>query len=439
MNILLSIGVASLFAKQPQTAKPLNIEQIVQIALRANQALKTAELDLRVSLTGFERDRPTMSPSVTAEAIGTIQTPTVLAPQVGGTVAPFEPGRYGKIEVRLDQLLYKPGLNSAKTRYRSENMTAFWLYEKKRSDIILDCRRAFLQLKRAKLMHAVAQSGLDLAVQQYSLIKTMLVAGTSTERDLKASDSDVAEAELGVLKSANGVTLAAMDLNRQLGRDGSDIQISDEDETMTNTPEFNSSAITATDRRPEAKLLKESLIAARSASLLAATQNKPTVSARASAITQTPGAYTDARYLAGSLVLTWHPFDNNKTRNDVNEANANIAQIVSEQRELEMGIRIEVRKAILDMNEASSRVTAISRQVSSAQKSYDISKLRFENSSTTQLEVSSALFALIKANRNKTEAEIDRLLAQVELQHAMGVDVESETVSNVMFSSKGQK
>ncbi len=436
MFILLGLSVTILGIGHSQTDSPINMEKAVQIALKNSVALQTAKLEQWTRLAGIERDKPTSSPSVTAEAIGTLQSPTVLAPQAGGTLAPFEPGRYGKIEVRLDQMLYRPGAGSAKVRYRSEGMVAFWTYQKRRNDIILDCRRAYVQLKRAKLYHAVAQSGLQLAREQFEIVKRMLEAGTSTERDLKASDSDLAEAEQAVAKAANGVTLAAAELNRTMGSEGIDVQISNEDEPIAAITTLETAMKTALENRPEMKLLFESLLAARAGSALAGTQNKPTISARASAIAQTPSAYTDARYIAGSLVMTWHPFDNNKTRIDVNEANGHVAELESQCRELELGIRSETRKAILDYGEAEKRIGSITRQISSAQKSLDISRLRYGVNSTTQVEVSAALFALIKAKKNHAEAIMDRILAYAELQHSIGADIEVAPSEN---SNKSQR
>ena len=179
-------------------------------------------------------------------------------------------------------------------------------------------------------------------------------------------------------------------------------------------------------RKPEIKQLEEQLRAARAGVLLAGSQNGPALSARATASAQSPSAFVRSEYFAGSLVLTWNPFDSGKTRDDVREARARASQLEALLDDARLGIRLEVEKAWRDMGEAADRIRVAERQVQSAGSAAEVSRLRFESRQATQMEVANALVILTRARSNRTQAVYDLHTAAADYAHATGADVSQE-------------
>jgi outer membrane protein TolC len=176
-------------------------------------------------------------------------------------------------------------------------------------------------------------------------------------------------------------------------------------------------------QRPEIRLLEESLRAARAGIALARTQDKPALSARAIAAHQTATAFTNPNYFAASLVLTWNLYDAGKARLDAREAGARAAQIEALLEEAKLGVRLEAEKAWRDMREAQARIVTADRQVKAAKAALEVSELRYQVRSATQIEVTGALLNVTRARANHTQALYDLHLSAADYTHATGADV----------------
>src|SRR5205814_7320540 len=117
----------------------------------------------------------------------------------------------------IDQLLFRPGARAAGARFDAKNRAAHWEYLKAENDLILEVRRAYINALAAEAQAEVAREGAKMAAAQMEQTKLMLAAGSAMERDVKASDGDLADAEQGVLRAENGVRAAHGNLNRVLG------------------------------------------------------------------------------------------------------------------------------------------------------------------------------------------------------------------------------
>ena len=245
----------------------------------------------------------------------------------------------------------------------------------------------------------------------------MLIAGNASERDRLAADTDLAEAEQAAAKASNGVALAEASLARLLGMpkwDGDQKLVTVSQNS--NSVNWETIASIAERDHPQIQLLKKQIEIARSGGRLAATQDQPTLSARATAAAQTQTAFTDSHYLAASLVLTWKPFDRWKTRLDVAQAHSQASRLEALLDDAKSGIRLGVQKAWRDVDDARRRHSTAERQVKSSSEVLRVSRLRYEVGMASQVEVSGALFALVRSESNLVQASTDILLAENELQ-----------------------
>lgn len=426
------IGLLTLFmtlmtvgAEVPEA--PLSVADAVRIARENSPRLRVARFESQVAQIQTDREKPVALPTLIARAESTLQGPRVTFPRAGSTDATVLPEQYGKIELTLEQLLYRPGLSAARERYQAQSRANAWEERRTENDVILEVRRAYFQLLTAQAMAEVARGGVELAQKHLRLIHDMQEAGLASARDVKAAEADLAQAEQGFLKAETGIALARGNLNRLLGRDPSAPTETAPPPPLPTVPESATPGIAlALAQRPEIRRLEESLRAARAGVSLARTQAGPALSARAIAAQQTPSAFVNEHYLAASLVLTWSPFDAGKTQADVGEAQARVGQLEALLEETKLGIRLEVEKAWLSMQEAQARIHVAQRQVAAAEAALEISELRYQARAATQLEVANTRLEVGRARGNLAEAMGDLHIAAAEYAHATGIDVASD-------------
>lgn len=424
MNACAYLFLTLLAAQAPPPAVPLTVDAVIDIARANSPRLRAARSAAEASQVQADRERPVARPTVTISAEGTLQGPTVTFPRGATEDATVLPDRYGKIELRAEQTLWRPGLGAARTRYRALMRIAEWDRLRSENEILLDVRRAFYDLVLARAMLGVATEGRQVAARHRDQIADMLAAGLSSERDLKAADADLADAEQGLTRARNGVALAESNLNRLLGRSPSaPVDTLDPGPPPGHAETLEALCNQAEARRPELNLLRESIAAARAGAALARTEDKPTISARATAARQTASAFVDRNYFAGGLALTWDLLDGGKARLDGREADARCAELRAQLEDARLGIRLDVEKAWRDMHDAQARVEAAERQIDSARAALSISEARYETRMATQLEVSGAALGVTRALGNRAEALHDLYVADAELRHAIASDL----------------
>lgn len=405
----------------------LTVEGAVRIALAQSPRLKAARMEFEAQQSQADRERPVARPTVSGRAEGTLQGPRITFPRAGSGDVTVLPERYGQVALSVEQPLFRAGIRAAGVRFAAQTQANVLELRRQENDLVLEVRKAFYALQTAEAMTASAEMGAELARKHLELTRVMLQAGTASERDVKASEADLAEAEQGVYQAQTGVVLARANLNRLLGRDpATPVHVipaqvpPDADIPASAGPGIEE----ALKHRPELLLLEQELKAARAGATLAATEDKPSLSMRAVAQAQTPSAFVRSSYFAAGLVLNWTPFDAGKTRADVREARARAAQLEALLEDARLGIRVDVEKAVADAQEALKSIRAADQQIAAAQAAAEVSELRYQARSATQIEVSAAIFQVVKARGNRAQAVGNLLTALAEYAHAIGAEVQ---------------
>lgn len=412
--------IALLVTTFAQSSVELSIEDAVRQALQHSPRIRAAYEESRGSMIDAERRKPIGRPDVTAQAVGTLQGPRVTFPRGATGDATVFPEEFGRVELTVEQALFRAGYGEAKGLYNTQRSAADLQFQIAVGSVVYDVRKAFFQLLGAKKMLEVTSESTAQARAQVELIKQMLKSGTASERDLLAADADLAEAEQNVGKAENGIANAEANLLRLMGSQTRDHLIISEKYPNPALPaEWESLSTVAEKDHPQILLLKKQIESSQFGGKLAALQDRPTISARATAAAQTQTAFTDSHYFAGSLVFTWKPFDKWKTRLDVEQARSQSARLESLMEDAKSGIRLGVEKAWRDSKDALGRRELSERQVKSAAEALRVSRLRYEVGMATELEVSGALFALHRAESNRAQADLDILLASNELNFAV--------------------
>ncbi len=419
--VCLAFILSSLIARADS---PLTMDEAIRIGLAQSPSLDAARLESRAGQVEIDREKPVFSPKVTAKAETTLQGPTVTFPRDNSGLDTVQKESFSRVQLRLDQPLYTPGFSAAAKRYHARTMANKWGYLQQVNDAILSIRLAYIQALSAQAMLKVAQEENDLARKHLDLARLMLQSGNVSEEDVKSAESDAARAESGLTQATDGVQLAIANLNRLMGRDPVTPAVLVAPTKLPVIPEDTKDGIQeALSNRPEMRMINEDIAAAKAGITLASSQSLPGLSAQAVVAHQTPSAFVNENYYAASLVIKWDIFDGGKAHADEESAKLQSLRLKALRTETELGIRTETLKSWKDMQDAASRIQSCDKQVAAARAALDIANIRFQQRAATQLEVSSAMLNLIKAETDKNNAIYDLFSAYANWRHATGEDV----------------
>jgi outer membrane protein TolC len=405
----------------------ISMEAAVKIGIEHSPKLMAARMEKKASQIQIDQGKPAARPTMTAKAEGAVQGPKVLFPRGTEGMDTVLPDQFARLEVVVDQPLYRPGMGAANARYHAQSSANHWDYIQQENDLILDIRHAYYLALSAAAMEDVANQAAALSQQQLDLTRLMFQAGNASEQDVRAAEADCASVEQDRIKAANGAFLAKADVNRVLGRNPEDpIHLIDPKKLpeISSTPD--SAIQAALQSRPELKEIEENEKAANAGASLALTQTQPGLSAQATVAHQTPSAFVNENYYAASLVVKWNLFDGGQARADAREAKAQKSRLEALYKDAELGIRLDVLKAWRGMNEAKSRMDSAQKQIDAARAALDISRIRYQQRAATEMEVSSSLLNLNRALTDFTRARYDLFSAYADFRHAAGADISSD-------------
>ncbi len=83
-------------------------------------------------------------------------------------------------------------------------------------------------------------------------------------------------------------------------------------------------------------------------------------------------------------------------------------------------LRLQIKEKLNELKQIQSQIEALDRNVSLAEKAYEIAKVKYREGSATQLEVKNADVELSLAKTNRIKAVHDYVLAQAQLENLLG-------------------
>jgi outer membrane protein TolC len=417
---------------QAQTpARPMTLEQSIAEALRQSPQARAARFARETAQVAAERDRPVARPTVTAVVSGTLQGPRVTFPRPDGTPATVLPEQAGRVDLIVEQPLYRAGKRAAQERYAAQASTVALDYRKSLSDIALVVQKAYLEVLRAESGVRAANEGLAAAQRYQDLVKHRIDAGSAKPVDAETVASQVAEAQAGETQAQGGLELARLSFNRGLGRPLETPVSLSLDLALPTIPASPSAAVAAAlQQRTEIASLEQSVRMAHAGVALAKSQSQPALSVRGQVTEQTPSAFLHEHYAAATLELRWPLLDGAKTRLDTQEARAGAQRLEALLEETRQGIALEVIQAWQKMREARARRELAQTRRRGTEATATVAEKAYEVGRGTVLEVQSAQREVRAAREQELRALYDLQTAAADFAYAQGsVPAEVETAA----------
>ena len=397
-------------------------------------------------LTGTARY--TRVSSLTLPSLGNL----VVAPPDAQPGAPADPTRLMVYPLRfpviLDQYLGQASLQISLSDYflrlpqahaaATANARAAALTEEAaRLRVATDARVAYYAWVRARLATGIARQGLDQARAHLGDVNQAAAAGAASRADVLRVESQVAAAELLLTRALNlaavteqQVRTAMHDGSRQAYEIGESVEgpLAGAVAFAPGEAALEAFRAEAAANRLEPQALTEGAGAARAQGTVALSAGLPRLDAVGNAVYANPNPRIfpqDAVYRGSwdaSVQLSWAITDLPGATAARRAAHARASALEAERAQLLDAIGLEVTQAAEALSEARTAIESTRRGVGSAEESYRVRRVLFQNGRATSVELTDAETELTRARLDLVNAQIDLRQANARLVHALGRD-----------------
>ena len=342
-------------------------------------------------------------------------------PGLGGLSMPMLEDQFVTSSTMVTMPLYTGGQISHTVSAAASQVAAAEKEEvRTRLDIKLEVAGAYVTVLRARQAMKVAQANVTSLQTHVRVVASLLKQGLAASNDQLAAQVALADASQKTLRARNGVDLAGAAYNRLMRRPLDGAVELDELEVYPSHESLEELTARALVTRPELARLSAQINALRCQAEGLRAANRPQLGVA--------GGYTYLEnehiapegYGSVSLALEWMPYDGGIARSRSNsiqqKANA-VARLRTNAASL---IRLEVRKAWLDEQEARSRIDVTSKAIEQSEENLRVARNRYQQGEGTNTEVLDAETLRTLTYNNYHNALYDAILSTLRLQRAVG-------------------
>ncbi len=413
----------------PEKSQPLSlsIQDSVKIAVASNPLVQVAREEGNVARGKVTESQSDAFPHLTASGRYT-WLERVPSASFGGTT--FTLGEQGQYLTTLDfvQTLYRGGRTGA--GIRAAKLYRTLTYEQLRGTqqtIAFSAEKAYYDVLVNAEFYAVSQHALELAEGHQSDVKKRHAQGTVSDYDLLRATIEVSNMRAEMIKARNALNLARTAFLKILALPlSTEFVLTDKLSYDPAQAEMGQSLAVALIQRPDLKqtdlqigMQKES-IRATAADLYPNVAAVGTWEGGNSSRFAFGGEGWDQGWYAGVMV-SLPVFEGMRTRGRLAQEEAKLRQFESRKQDLLQGVELEVKQAILSLEDATEFVESQKENVRQAEEGLRLANVRYANDMATELDVLDARLALTQARNNYAQAVYSHMLARLSLKKAMGV------------------
>lgn len=246
-------------------------------------------------------------------------------------------------------------------------------------------------------------------------------AGVGTRLDTTRAEVQLARQRQALLVATNQRDVARLALLRAIGADlGSEVELADPLEPAGTAPALADALAEARQSRPEMTLYDQRLAAARLTLAAAEAEKLPTLGTQIQAVENGNRVSDLAWNRTIGATVTIPLWTSRRTEAHIAAAKAALDQVVLERRDAERQIEQEVRRALLNWENAKSRAELAGQNVKLAEDELEQSSDRFKSGVAPSIEVDNAQTSLTAARDAQIDALADQADARYDLERATG-------------------
>ncbi len=418
-----------------QGALPLSLEQAEELAVRNDHKLKASKYSSEAAHYSVGQAQSELFPTLRFSGnmgvngvLNSSKSSTfVETGSGGGNLVKVSSGRETRTSLGLglsvSQTLYD---YSRKRRIRKAELgeiSSMASYEVTRLDAILAVRKAWFNAYADQVRLDVNRESVANKQLRLEPAQGLYEGGTKARIDIASAESDLAQAELAVIKSETQLKLDWVALNAAMGQPSHTsyrlVLNSYWDEGVEQSEERLTDIALA--HRPELLNLQAQLRSQLCTLEMADADKYPSISASAGINESGNMTPLDGTWNVG-VALNWNLFDGFLSKYEKLSARSS-ARAIAEQFEQErLTVYSEVMSRLVELQQYAAAVSAAEAALDKAKESYRLASARYQVGVGQSVEVSDAEIALDQAKMDLVSAGSNFRLAKAGLIRALGVD-----------------
>ncbi len=417
---------------------PLSLQEAVTTGLERNRDLEVARLEKDIAHQKVREAWAGVLPQLDAgfDYTRTLEPSVIYFPDITGSdptrLIPLEISQDNSMvaSLSLSQALFNlkaiAGIK-ASSIVKKISMEA---YRQAEADVVSAIKKAYYNV-------LIADEQVSILEQSISRWETALRDSRALFREGVAADIDTLKAFLSVenikpdlIKAKNNASVARTQLKNSIGIDAAS-RISLTDSLVYRRGEYPDDVAPAyaeaLKARPEVRQLEHRIEAEAQNVNAARAERFPAINAVGQLQAQTQFnddvALEDTDWPVTSSVgvqVSLPLFTGFRISSQVEQARLGRLQSMTRLDDLKADIRAEVEMKLSGLDESRKRIEVQERTIRTAERSYEITLLRFREGIGSQLELSDAELQLNKAKTNYLQAIYDYLIARVDCDKALG-------------------
>ena len=428
--LLLLLPIYSYAQESKPKTEALTLEESIQIALKNNHGLRAASEKVTGAEEKRREARTLFLPKFKAESSYTrlgeapsldleagVLTPQALSIEMG------DDNMYSAQAIVQQPLFTGGKISSLNKQARNNLEAAKYNYEGAKQNLILRVKEAYFGILAAGKFKKVCQDAVARMKAHLETVKGLYNAGTVANIDLLRTEVQLANAEQALIKAENGVELAKSSFNTILGRDlNLSVELVNIFEVIEQDYNLDQLLKEAKNSRPEIYKIKHNIQMAEAGVGIAKSNYWPQV-----------GLFGNYKYHKGDEpIIEWREdwmvganvsvdiWNWGETKAQVGQARSALRELEHLQAQLRDGIALEVKGALLGLEEAKKRIKISAKAVVHAEESLNSAEIGYRNGRVDNVEALDSQLALTHARTNNLQAKYNYILSQARLEKAIG-------------------
>ena len=422
-----------LFALQNADKNAITIEQAIEIALENNSSIQIAQKTAQIYDQQVKQYWSYVYPQINLSGSYT----RTLHPQEAIT-------SMGKFRMSLDNatsataeaslLLWKGGAVRAGIRMGRYHSQSGYLELAETQNLIKDnVNTLCFGIILSHALIQVQQENLDIAKDHLKEIQQKYKQGLASDLDVLNQKVKVSNTEPSLIQAKNAYEIGLLTLRRILNKDPQDplsLTWDLKDILSYEIPSLENLYETAQKNRPEVisqlntQMAKEQVNIAKADHYgsLSAFANA-TYSGSSNEVIIPVSSYNSSYGTAVGLRLNIPLFEGFRVSSQVRQKELAYEQALIQAQDTQRNIKIEVKRAWLNLNEAKERIIATRGTIGQARKNLQSTNLRYRNGLASRLDLDDAALLLYDAELQFVQAVHDAYVAFSNLNYAVGKNI----------------
>ena len=327
---------------------------------------------------------------------------------------------------RLSVTQYLDIFNLVGTARDVERITRdFYVFDLERveNETALSVKNTFFDVLRAQTQVDVQQEQVRYATENVRIAQARYDAGAAAQFDVVTAQTALSNSQQLLISAQNQLALTQANLNNLIGvSQDAPLALQSPTQPVTQFPALDQTLQAAYGQRPELRQAENNITIARKLITLAGATLKPSLAlvggANYSGTSTSTSGRKDTYSISAELGIPL--YDGGTTKSRVRAAQVDLDTQLLTRSQLRQNVELEVRQAIINVNNAQARTVASAQGVTQAQEAVRLSQVRYQNGLGTFLEVTNAQAQLAQARTNLATAQYDTQTALAQLTRAVG-------------------